>query len=202
MITLVIMLAAAQGTRAPVVDGRIDAVEWAGATRQAMVNGGELYLLRQADYLYVGIRGPHLGLASLCIVSAGRVRILHASAAVGEALYEYDGAAWVRRDDFTWALRDSPGGAGPGAADRTAFLEKTGWLANASASGSPEREFQIRIADVDAIAVTFLSTGDPLSVSYWPDTTDDDCRDVRVPRGYLPVTARFRPERWYTTERK
>jgi hypothetical protein len=198
---LLAMLLAAEGLPGPIIDGRIDPTEWAGARKHAMVNGGELYLLPRGEFLYVGIRGPNPGLASLCVVTGGRVRILHASAAIGEGTYEPAGDVWARRSGFAWALRDSPRAAGPSPADRAAFLGQSGWLANASAAGSPEREFQIRIADVEAIAVTYLSTGQPMTVSYWPDVMDDDCRDVKVPQGYLPVTARFRPGLWHTPDR-
>lgn len=201
MILLAILLTS-QALPAPVIDGRIDPVEWSGASKHAMVNGGELYLLPRAEFLYVGIRGPKPGLASLCVVTGGRVRILHASAAVGEGTYEQEGEEWTRRSEFSWALRDSPHDGGPGAADRVAFLGRFGWLANASASGSPEREFQIRLADLRAVAVTYLSMGQPLTVSYWPETIDDDCREVKVLQGYLPVTARFRPSLWRAPERR
>jgi hypothetical protein len=201
--TIVLMLLlASQGAGLPVIDGRIEASEWAGAARRAMINGGELYLLPRGEFLYLGIRGPNRGLASLCVVKGDRVRVLHASAAVGEAVYVRAGTGWTLQTGFTWALRDSPRGGGPAAGDRLAFLGRSGWLANASAAGSPEREFQIRLADVDAIAVTYLSLTEPPVVSFWPDTIDDDCRDVKVPQGYVPVTATFRPSRWHAIDRR
>lgn len=172
MMLLLMLLSVDPGTTAPVIDGRIDAAEWAGASRQATTNGGELYVLPHGDFLYVGIRGPNAGLASLCIVKDGRVaRILRASAPVG-------GAA------------------------RVAFLGQSGWLANASGAGSPEREFQIRLADVDAVAVTYLPMAEPLRMSYWPGVLDDDCREVKVPKGFLPATATFRPGRWRAVDKE
>lgn len=54
----------------------------------AMIGGGEVSILRTGDELHVVVTGPKAGLASLCVADDSRVRILHASAAVGEAIYE------------------------------------------------------------------------------------------------------------------
>lgn len=200
MLALVLLLVAAQGASGPVVDGRLGAGEWAGAARHALTGGGELYLLAQGDLLYVGIRGSKPGLASLCVASGDRVRILHASAAVGEGGYVKDGASWAKRTDFEFALRDSPRGGGPTAADRAAYFQKTGWVANASATGSPEREFQIRLADVEAIGVTYLAIDEPMAMAYWPASLDDDCRALKMAQGYLPAAARFSTASWHRVE--
>jgi hypothetical protein len=76
-----------------------------------------------------------------------------------------------------------------------------GWLANASAIGSPDREFQIRADQVDAVGVTFLSTTEPPAVSYWPQTMKDDCRSVKVAQGFLPDAADFQPSGWHQVKR-
>ncbi len=188
----------AQGPAVPIIDGRIAAEEWSGASKQSLTGGGDLYLLVRGDVLYVGVRGPAAGLASLCVAAGDRVRILHASAAVGEAAYECDGRTWMRRTEFSWALRDAPLG-GPTDADRAAFVEKYGWLATGSASGAPEREFRIPRA---AIGVTFLSTKGGMAVSYWPETIDDDCRTPAVLMGRVPATATFHPETWHGLGRR
>jgi hypothetical protein len=197
LIVFVVLLTLAQAGAPPQIDGHIGAEEWTGATKHTLTGGGELSLLTLGDSLYVGLRGPKAGLASLCIASGDRVRILHASAALGEGIFVRKGPTWSKATDFTWALRDSPRSGGPSASERTAFLQKAGWLANASASGSPEREFQIQLAGVEAIAVTFLATDDSLALSYWPPSVGDDCRTVKVPQGFLPDTATFRPDSWH-----
>jgi hypothetical protein len=192
----------AQGAPPPVIDGRLADDEWSGATKHALSGGGELYLLTRREFLYVGVRGPAAGLASLCVGSGDTVRILHASAAVGEGTYAREAGGWARRTMFQWALRDSPRAGGPTDADRTAFLRSAGWVANASATGLAAREFQIRLADVETLGVSYLSTGEPMAVSYWPASMDDDCRSVRVPQGFLPERATFHPERWQRVDRK
>lgn len=184
----------------PVIDGRIDEQEWRGAQREHLAGDGDVYLLRRGEYLFIAVRGPKPGLASLCAAKGDAVRILHASAAVGEARYERAGHGWTRRQDFTWSLRDSPRG-GPADADKAGFLSASGWLANANRAGGTEREFQVRASDVESLGVTFLSTDEPMHVSYWPSTMDDDCRSVKVPQGFLPDTAQFAPESWHRPAR-
>jgi hypothetical protein len=76
---------------APTVDGKIDDGEWAGATTHRLEGGGDLRLLKRGDFLYVAVHGAATGLASLCAAKGDTVRILHASAAIGEARYERRG---------------------------------------------------------------------------------------------------------------
>jgi hypothetical protein len=194
---LAVVIAAIQPNVAPIIDGRIDAQEWKEATRAAMTGGGEMQMLTRGEFLYVAVRGPKKGLASLCILKGPTVRILHASAAVGEAAFVRDGASWTKQKDFEWILRDSPRTGAPSEQAKTDFLASAGWVANASAAGSPEREFKIQASDVEAIAVTFLSTDEPMVVSYWPAAVDDSCRSMEVPQGNLPASARFNAASWF-----
>jgi hypothetical protein len=53
-----------------------------------MIGGGEVTLRQDGDDLRVTVTGPRAGLASVCVGDESRVRILHASAAIGEAAYE------------------------------------------------------------------------------------------------------------------
>ena len=180
----------------PSIDGRIDEQEWAGAKRAKLSGGGEVLILPRDEFVYVAVRGPRPGLASLCVSKGKSVRILHASAAVGEATFERWGDVWMKRQGFEWTLRDSPRTGGPSEKAKIDALAKAGWLANASAAGSPEREFQIAATDIESLGVTFLSIDEPMTVSYWPATMSDDCRTVKIPQGYLPDTARFDPSSW------
>ena len=162
--------------------------------------GGDVAVRRAGDALHVTVTGPRAGLASLCVGNESRVRILHASAAVGDALYERTGDAWVLKRGFEWKLRDSGTGL-PAAEASDEFFAASGWTANPSRRGAPRRDFTIALsADVLFVGVAFLSTGDPMAVSHWPSSIDDDCRAVKVAQGYLPETARFTPQRWHKVQ--
>jgi hypothetical protein len=192
------------GTQAgtvPTVDGRTDDVEWAGATTSEMTGGGRVRMLTRGEFVHIAVEGPRAGLASLCAAKGTTVRILHASAAIGEARYERGGDTWKQTAGFSFTLRDAPRGSRPTAAEIADYLRSAGWVANSSASGSAAREFQIRAADVDALGVTFLATTDPMAMSYWPATIADDCRSVPMAQGNLPATASFDPSTWHPIQR-
>lgn len=195
---VVLLLLACQSAGAPTIDGTLTDYEWASAWKAKLEGGGEVRLLAEGKFLFVAIRGPRApGLASVCVAKGKTVRILHASAAIGDAAFERWGDMWMKRKAFEWTLRDSPRGTVPSDDVKAEWLLKSGWLANASASGSVVREFKIYIKDVDSIGVAYLATEDPMAVAYWPSSMHDDCRSLKIPQGYLPDTARFDPSSWY-----
>lgn len=163
-----------------------------------LVGGGAVSIARDGENWRVTVTGPRAGLASLCLAEGSRVRILHASAAVGEAVYERAGDEWKLVSGFEFKLRDTRKGPAPTDSDRRDYLAAMGWVANADNSGERPREFVIRASgSPQFLGVTFLSTSDPMTVSHWPASMDDGCREIKVAQGYLPPTARFRPEGWH-----
>lgn len=162
-----------------------------------MAGGGTVSLRRDGDRLLVTVTGPGAGLASLCLGDESRVRILHASAAIGQATYEKSGASWALSERFVFTLRETRTGPPPDA-DQRAYFDATGWVANANNAGTAPREFAIRV-DPRArfLGVAFYTTSGPGTVSYWPPTMSDDCAAVKVAQGFLPATASFRPDTWY-----
>ena len=164
-----------------------------------MIGGGEVTIARDGDNWRVTVTGPRAGLASLCLAEGPRVRILHASAAVGEAVYERSGDEWKLVSGFAFKLRDTRKGPAPTDADRREYLTAMGWVANADNSGERPREFIIRPSALPRfLGVTFLSTSDPIALSHWPASMDDGCREIKVAQGFLPPTTQFRPERWHS----
>jgi hypothetical protein len=198
LVRLLLLLAIViQGAR-PVIDGNLSEGEWAAAKQEPLVGGGTVSILRRGGDLFIAVRGTRAGLASLCVAKGDTIRILHASAASGEARFNRGATGWTLGPTFEWLLRDSPRTGGVTAEQYAAMTQKVGWTANPSAAGSPIREFQIRAADVDAIAVTFLATDDPMALSHWPAGVTDDCRNnLKIAQGYLPPSAAFDPSKWY-----
>jgi hypothetical protein len=73
-----------------------------------------------------------------------------------------------------------------------------GWVANASRAGDPVRTFTVHLSErIRFVGVTFLTTDDPMAVSHWPASMDDDCRAMKIAQGYLPDSAQFRPAGWH-----
>ena len=200
--SLVILLACIiQVGPVPAIDGRLDEEEWAAAKKAPMSDGGVVRLLPRGEALFIAVKGPARGLASLCVAKGNTVRILHASAAVGEANFERWGDMWMKRAGFEWGIRDSPSRGPTPVSAQTDWASRSGWLANASAAGSPEREFKIAASAVEYVGVTFLSIDQPMTVTYWPPTINDDCRTIKMAQGYLPDTARFEPATWFKVKK-
>src|SRR5690606_38769698 len=107
LICLLVLMAFGQSSEAPAIDGTIGSAEWADARIERLEGGGQVRLLERGGYLYVAVEGTGQGLVSLCAAGGGTVRILHASAALGEARYEKSGNQWKRTAGFAWKVRDS-----------------------------------------------------------------------------------------------
>jgi hypothetical protein len=164
---------------------------------QPLTGGGDVSLRREGDDLLITVNGPRRGLASLCVGNEASIRILHASAAVGQATYERSGDTWALQSKFDFTLRETRTGP-PSQQERNDYFSSMGWVANASRAGDPKREFRIRVTGaIQFVGVTFFTTDEPAAISHWPASMDDDCRGVRVAQGFLPETANFRPGTWH-----
>jgi hypothetical protein len=163
-----------------------------------LTGGGSVSIRRDGQNLLVTVTGPRAGLASLCLGDESRVRILHASAALAEAVYDKAGSEWTLSSGFgEFALRETRTGPPSDEARRTYFDAK-GWIANASNAGTVPREFRIRLDPRSRfLGVTFYVTAGQETLSYWPGTINDDCRAVKVAQGFLPTTAQFSPSTWF-----
>jgi hypothetical protein len=165
--------------------------------RADMIGGGTMTVHPVADGWQVSVSGPRRGLATLCVASdATHVRILHASAAIGEATYVKQGA-WVLRAGFDFALRDSARTGTPGEPAVERFFAERGWVANPSHAGDPRRVFRLSRTDTRFVAAAFLATDEPMALSYWPANLDDDCRAMAMSQGPLPDSPDLNPLRWH-----
>lgn len=181
----------------PTIDGNIDQQEWASAERHALSGGGELLLLKSGGELYVAVRGGTRGLASLCIGDKEQVEVLHASAALGTAVYKRHDRSWVRSDGFSWEARDRAAPADQLAAERDRFFTDHQWIANASSAESPNREFRIRLTPTRRqLGVAFLDTS-ATRAAHWPADAVDGCVDTELLRGDAPKLLRLNPWRWH-----
>lgn len=182
---------------APQIDGVIGVTEWSGARHEALVGDGELLLLRKNNYLYVAVIGADSGLVSLCTGDLERVEILHASAALGSVSYTRTNSQWLRGEPFEWHLRDVSESSKPLSVKRESFFEEHHWLANSSRVQTPKREFKIKLGrHRQFLSVVFLLL-DNMKVAYWPASTNGDCRNLRLLRGWAPDSLKFEPSTWH-----
>jgi hypothetical protein len=181
----------------PAIDGTVSAAEWQGARRELFADGSDLFLLRNGDDLYIGIKAgtPGMIAGDIFINRGDRVTIHHASAALGTAVFRKDGGEWRLVRDFSWRCRRVDNGEGA-RAEREAFFNEEGWIASNSRMGAPhELEYQIRLPSGSfRLAAHFLRASDPTVKVPWPANLDDDT--IKPTPGGLPQLVRFAPEKW------
>jgi hypothetical protein len=143
-----------------------------------MSGGGELLLMHEGGYLYIGIRAKPEPVTSICIDQGERVSILHSSAAIGTAIYKQGDAVWEMIQGFEWCCRettDSP----QAQESRSEHLELNGWMASNGRMGTPEDvEFKIYMPEGQLrLAVTSIGAPDYEEIAWWPVEMADDCRN-------------------------
>lgn len=183
---------------AVVLDGRLSKGEWAGAAEHALAGGGRLLIRQAAKYVHVAVEGTGFGWSHVYVAHRDTVRVFHASAALGTARYVQEAGRWRLAQPFVWAMRDTTRSAAA-QAERAAFLEHHGWVANTNGMGS-RRVNELRIAkamfDAGAPRLAVLFAEDPAEPRHWPDTLADATLDADLVRGAPPEHLVFEPESW------
>ena len=70
------------------LDGRVDSLEWKKATSYPLQHSGEVKIMSDQNYIYVAVKGGSRGWSHVYAKRGATVRVLHASAALGTAVYE------------------------------------------------------------------------------------------------------------------
>ncbi|MFL6245205.1 MAG: hypothetical protein ACJ74H_04215 [Thermoanaerobaculia bacterium] len=185
--------------KAPVIDGKVNPVEWKGATHVPLSEGqGEALLLHDGNYLYIGIIGFRPGLGSVCLPNRNGIVVLHASAALGTAAFEQTDGKWRLTHPFKWTNRDT--GMSPEAmAEREKFLTDKGWFANTSPNALLMREYQVPIRGKQEVPLTiafYTFTPEKQILGYWPPDLEDDCADPELAGGSTKREFMFDPSKW------
>jgi hypothetical protein len=189
----------------PIIDGKVSSSEWKGATHLALSeNEGEALLLHDGNYLYVGIVGLKPGIGSVCVPVRTSVAILHASAALGAAVFDLEEGKWKLTRGFTWTNRDT-GQSAEAMADREKMIKTTGWFANTSRTAQATREYQISVRgkrEMPLVIGFHTFTPEQQKFSYWPATIEDGCADPDLASGHTDGVFTFDPSKWGVVELK
>lgn len=183
--------------------GRAEAAPAIRRTR--LGRAGTLTLARSGDGVHLSLEDGADGIASVFLYDGERVFVLHASAALGTAVFARaaDGG-WRRLQDFTFEARDPDD-----LAAREAFWKKHGWLANVTPPGSGARPGGDRTFAIDvkrfqvgaplrvAAGYLHLGSGAP-AVDPWPTGLQDGVASVALHEGHTEPSPVFAPERWAT----
>lgn len=189
---------------APVVDGQVGAEEWSAAAAFPLGRGVTLRVMQDAATVYLAVSGlaPDEGMGFACVMVAepGQVRVMHASAKLGTAIYTpaAGGTFDPRSKTYEWREAD-------------VLLRDEGWMATTVGSDrGREQEFAIRFdrlglpGKAAPVAVGYLVTppdANDLSAAaalVWPSGLDDAVADVQLLAGFNPDGLRFETTRWVT----
>jgi hypothetical protein len=190
------------------LDGLFSPGEWDQALRQETTNGGEVLLMQNNGYLYVGVHENFDGLTvtSVCFEHENVISILHASGSLGTAVFAPDDNDWQLIQPFRWGLYGVTSYTATAERQRQVYLERNGWLANlGSMSDTEQIEYQITLpAGPFRIAVAYLLPPDFEQAAWWPSGLADDCRKIELLQGNSgenlnpPLLLQFSPETWIT----
>ena len=188
-------------TAPPAIDGSLSPGEWDAARQETLAAGSQLFLLKSGDYSYVGIQanpgqmiaGLDMLVGSVYLYRGDEIAILHASAALGTAIYQQTADGWSQTQGFTWYCRDFSESEEADAA-REAFLDQDGWVASIGYMGTfNEMEFKIQLTG-EPMRMVVAFQGNPRAKIVWPTGVKDGT--LRFISGNLTDKAYFSPEEW------
>lgn len=177
----------------PRIDGVLSPGEWDGALHVEIDYARHLYLMQSEGYLYLGIDSGTMGYGSVCIAQEDHVSILHASAALGTAVFVRDSEGWIRTRQFSWCCRETVPGP-----RQEQHLAEEGWLASIGYMGiSDEMEYQIVLPAEGLVMAVVHQTGNSVnSALRWPETVTDDCLGLVGILDDPPERLDFSPDTW------
>jgi hypothetical protein len=125
---------------------------------------------------------------------------LHASAALGTAVYKNENGVWKNTQKFKYEARDTSMSE-EAVKIREDFYTTKGWVANVGKMGEPnEREFKISNKFVKnkkmKIAIVYSADTKPISLQIFPKTLSDDALNMELIIGNAPSDLKFNTENW------
>jgi hypothetical protein len=181
----------------PTIDGRHASGEWEDAVTVYFSDGSQCLLMRNGEFLYVGIQANEPGriATNIFIQRSDEISILHSSAALGTAIYQKEEGSWQQVRNFAWRCRNT-GSSESAQAEREEFLAEEGWLAANGMMGTPnEMEYKIRIPEQDfRLAAVYIKSTAPYEKIPWPAHLEDDC--IAPASNGLPLELHFSPDQW------
>jgi hypothetical protein len=179
-----------------VIDGTINPGEWSAAESYEMTGGGDLFLLREGEMLYLAVSGSRPGVlgANVYVSRGDQVWILHISAALGTAEYTRQGESWSLVRNFYWQCR-TVGNDQAAVDEREAYFEAEGWSApNARTGVSNHLEMQLKIQPDTRLAISLLVPSAVVPF-VWPRGVEDDTGKT-FSSGLKPEMD-LQPESWF-----
>jgi hypothetical protein len=187
---------------APVLDGTLSEGDWDVAFSVQLNSQARLLLKHSDGFLFLGIQATTMGVGSPCIVRGEDILVLHASAALGTAIYHHDDSAWTLQQDFVWQCR-TLGFSAYALDERARFLQENGWLGTIGYLGAPTQfEYQIAWGDQPlTFLFLFAEFTDKMWLLSWPISPADAAQYLTLITGPMPAEIHARLDVWATLER-
>jgi len=183
----------------PTMDGTLSSGEWESARVETFLDGGELLLMHNEGYLFLGIRAntPDMIVGNIFVERGDEIAVLHTSAALGTAIYQIDGDVWQQTQGFSWCCR-STNSNDAAQAERDVFLQQEHWVSINTRMGTPqELEYQIEMTgETLRLAVTFMMSSGTNQKFSWPNDLTDAC--MQSFEGGFPLQLQFSSDTWET----
>ena len=182
------------------IDGKMNEDEWKDALTQDLKNGGSIKLKHDGEFLQIGLQGGKTGLSHVYLTDGKDVFVLHASAALGMAVYRKEGEVWNPTQKFKWELRDQS----TNIEASSSYLKANGWLASVSAMTATDREYKVSVKfkEGDNFRLVAVYYNNPISPQFFPQTIADDTLKQQLLFGSEPTKLSFKTEQWATLKLK
>lgn len=200
LLTLAFLLSAATPISvprgaAPKIDGILGA-EWKDAKTLAEGEGHRILAKHDGKDFFLALEGDRTSIASIHMQQGDKVRILHASAALGEADYTRVGDKWNPGKGFQWACRRMDDSA-ESLVEQAKFYKDNGWLANTSPR-TAVREYRISKDILGPMAIGLLAFEPESMLASLPSKAEDDSLHAKLIGGWQPEGLAFAPHTWVT----
>ena len=186
---------------APVIDGTATDNEWKAAWRSTQ-RDATLYLFHDGEDVYAAVKAPAFAITSVYIARGDELKILHASAAIGDAIYRRDAAgAWRLQTKFAFTRYKNPEDI---VARGKVFFDEHGWVSSHMRLGAPgDTEFRLqgRTLDGARVAVTYYDPDSRSVLLAYPAGLTGDIVAHEIQAGYTPDVLKIQPEAWVTLKR-
>jgi hypothetical protein len=179
------------------IDGIVSPGEWENATDHSLSAGGTMKIKKDHNELYIAISATNKAWAHVYITSGDTIKVLHASAALGQANYIPRNDHWTPVQPFEWALRERAYNDDL-ANKQQAHYQQFGWVANNNNMGDGKTfEYHIDLSRMKGKTVSFacVAAEIPLNLHFYPTLTDHTILPKLV-QGYTPDSLQFRVREW------
>ena len=185
----------------PVVDGTATEDEWKAAWRSTQ-RDTTLLLLHDGQDIYAALKSPVVAITSIYVARGDELKILHASAAIGEAVYRRDqSGAWRLQQKFGFTrYKNSEDLVARG----KVFFDAHAWLSShmrLGTAGDTEFQLQGRSLEGARVAVTYYDPDRRSVLLAYPAGLTGDVVAHEIQAGYTPDVLKIQPESWVSLKR-